>query len=436
MTDVGGSEMSVSAATRRAKSTVTGDGRAVPPGARAREGHPGGVHDPDDLLGDDPVADGRRVHAVEGEEAAIGPALRSGVEEPRGRDGVQREQLGREHVGLPPGRPGVGVGDVAPGGEAVEQATEVEQAPVEAVGASGPDRVDDRGVVGVDGRVDGPRLVLGQVRIASRVEVLVGDPGPRVVREVPRPGPDLGPDTAGHRRDGHRRHRGDDHVAGSDGADRLDQLRPLGREVRGPEHRERGRRREPFVDGEVQVVGGAPADVQVDHRAEHVVGAEHDDEGLDPGLTASSLLAEWRRRPRGPCGPSRRPPGSLRDHEPGPVVVVLDDLVDDVVARWMGGDAGLEAIGVQDERVEQGPAVDGQVVEDRAGGRHLAARPPLPVVLDLVHVAAEPPGGPEHLVPAEGRARRAVDEAGQPLQVEREAARTVGWLVGRGSGTA
>ena len=180
--------------------------------------------------------------------------------------------------------------------------------------------------------------------------------GPRVVREVPRPGPDLGPDAAGDRRDGHGRHRGDDHVAGPDGADRLDQLGPLGREVRGPEHGERGRGREPFVDGQVQVVGRAPADVQVDHRAEGVVGAEHDDQGLDPGLTAGALLAEGGRGLEDRAGRPVGRPRPLRDHEAGPVVVALDDLVDDVVARRMGGDAGLEPVGVQRRGRRAGPS--------------------------------------------------------------------------------
>ena len=80
--------------------------------------------------------------------------------------GSSAARAGGSSVRLPPVGPGLGgagVG-VAPRRQAVEQASEVEQVPVAALRPGGADGVDDGGVVGVDGGIDGPGVVLREVR--------------------------------------------------------------------------------------------------------------------------------------------------------------------------------------------------------------------------------------------------------------------------------
>ena len=134
--------------------------------SRSRNSTPAQLHHPDHLLGEDAVPDRRRVHAVEGEQAAVGAAVRPGAEEPRGRDRVEALQRGRQLVRRPPVRPRPRAVDVAPRREPVEDPAHVEQVPVEAVAAGGLHRRDDRLVVGVDRGVDRAHLVLGEVRVA------------------------------------------------------------------------------------------------------------------------------------------------------------------------------------------------------------------------------------------------------------------------------
>src|SRR5262245_12629044 len=131
------------------------------------------------------------MHAVEGEQATVGAPSRPGAEEPGGGYRVQPLQRRGELVRRPRRRTGPGTFDVTPGREPVEQRAHVEQVPVEALAPGGRDRGDDRLVVGVDRGVDRAGLVPGDVRVVPRVEVRVGDPYPRVVREVPRLRPDL-----------------------------------------------------------------------------------------------------------------------------------------------------------------------------------------------------------------------------------------------------
>ena len=124
-----------------------------------------------------------------------------------------------ELVRRPPRRPRPRTLDVAAGGEPVQERPQVEEVPVETRTSRGRDGVDDRLVVGVDGRVDRPGLVPREVRVPFGLEVVVADPGPGVVGEVARLGSDLLVGAPGDGRDRDRRDGADHHVLGRDPAE-------------------------------------------------------------------------------------------------------------------------------------------------------------------------------------------------------------------------
>jgi hypothetical protein len=86
----------------------------------------------------------------------------------------------RQLVRLPPLGPRLGLHEVAALGEPVEDAGDVDDAPVAPGPPRGLDRRDDRFVVVVDRAVDVARLDTGEVGIAVRVlrEGVLADPGP------------------------------------------------------------------------------------------------------------------------------------------------------------------------------------------------------------------------------------------------------------------
>ena len=74
--------------------------------------------------------------------------------------------------------------EVAAVGDAVQNPAQVDQVPVAPVGAGPADMVLDGVVVLVDRRVDGPRLLMGDVAALAGTEVLFRDPRVGVVREI------------------------------------------------------------------------------------------------------------------------------------------------------------------------------------------------------------------------------------------------------------
>jgi hypothetical protein len=76
---------------------------------------------------------------------------------------------------------------------------------------------------------------------------------------------------------------------------------------------------------------------------------------------------------------------ALQDHAPGPVVVPFDELRERIVAR-PALESLRDAVGIEQQDVEDVGAVDGEVVVRRRRRRHVPAVATLPVVLDGVHV--------------------------------------------------
>ena len=119
---------------------------------------------------------------VQSEQAALEPsgfvrAVKAGIEVGDG---------GGQRVGLPAllCRGCGGVGEVTAVGNAIQDSAQVDQVPVAAVGAGPADMVLDGVVVLVDGRVDGPRLLVGDVAVLAGAEVVLGDPRVGVIGEV------------------------------------------------------------------------------------------------------------------------------------------------------------------------------------------------------------------------------------------------------------
>src|SRR3954452_2928061 len=80
-----------------------GAGAGLPPAVEELD--TGELYHLEDLLGEDAVGARRRVHAVEGEQAAVGAPTGPGPEEPGVRHRVQCAQRERQLIGGPPGRP-------------------------------------------------------------------------------------------------------------------------------------------------------------------------------------------------------------------------------------------------------------------------------------------------------------------------------------------
>ena len=361
----------------------------------------GEAHDVDQLAGDQAVGDRGRVDAVEREQAAGGAAaVAVAGEEARVRDRAQRGQLRRERVRRPPRRARARVVDVAPAGQPVEHARDVEQVPVAPGVAAVADRVGDRLVVEVDRVVDGARLGGRDVRVLVRVEVGVGDPRARVVREVARARGDLAADAAGDRRDRDVRHGRPDHMPRGHPFDLGAQHGQVGAEVRRAPH---GRRARP----------AAPDHLEVGDCAERVVGAEEDDQGLDAAVGAQRpRRVEQGHRPRRGIEVRIDAQGRARAR-------VLDELVGEVVLRRL--DRGRQAVRGVGDRVAQVPAVHRQRVVDGAHVRRDAARAPLPVVLGGVHQVAHARQRARQLPPVDLGAEVLLEVAQDELEVDRQA---------------
>jgi hypothetical protein len=133
-------------------------------------GYAGGVEDVEDRLGDDAVSGGGRVDGVQPEQAPLEPSgLVRAVEA-----GIEAGDGGGQRVPLPVLLCGAGdrIVEVAAVGNAVQDPAQVDQVPVAPVGAGPADVVLDGVVVLVDRRVDGPRLLMGDVAVLVGAEVL------------------------------------------------------------------------------------------------------------------------------------------------------------------------------------------------------------------------------------------------------------------------
>ena len=377
----------------------------------------GKLHHLDDLLGEDAVGARRRVHAVEGEQAAIGAPVGPRPEEPGVRHRVQRAQRAGQLVGGPPGRPRPGTVDVAAGREPIEDRPHVEQVPVEAIAAGGGDGADHRLVVGVDGGVDRPGLVAGDERIALGVEVLVGDPRPGVVGEVPGLRPDLVEGAAGDRRDGDGRDRRDDDVLGCDLAQPRLEQGPVGGERAGAPQVAADAGRQTLVGREVVVPLGCPRGLQRDHRAECVVGAQDDHQRLH-ALGGSAHVGHSVQDRAAAVALA----GSLQDRPGGSVLVMLHQLRQRSVCGRKGQAGGHHGRG-EELGVEEVPPVDRHVVERCPAGRSPRTLAAFPVVLDPIHVGPQPQSRRHDLPEVQMGTEPLLERSRQPLHVQRQPAR-------------